>query len=284
MIEVVDDMLAGIELPAKPLYPVSVTTAPPAGPMATAMQALSAGMKLDDLRGLLDLQKDWEANEARKAYVADMAAFKLDPPEIFKTKAVAIKGRDNKEGPAYSHATLGDVCEKIVEGLAKHGFSHRWDTKQPDGGQIFVTCTLTHRLGHSESTTLNSSRDDTGQKNNIQAMASTVSYLQRYTLLGASGLATKDMPPDDDGAGSGGSGETKYDSNEAVQHWTGMFALSKTLDSLGASRQSAALEFEANKDVAGWELVKKAVVARRAEIEAADANPVVKTPRKAELK
>ena len=42
--------------------------------------------------------------------------------------------------------------------------------------------------------------DGSGGKNAIQAIGSTVSYLERYTLLAATGLATEDQ--DDDGRGA----------------------------------------------------------------------------------
>lgn len=171
----------------------------PNGPLAMALQAVKAGMSVADMRAMLDLQKDWEANEARKAYVAAMAEFKRNPPEIFKRKQVAFTTRDG-DTTSYKHATLGDVTTAIINGLAQHGISHRWDTKQ-DGGRIIVTCILTHNLGHSESTSLEGAPDASGKKNGIQQVASTVTYLQRYTLLGASGLATKDEE-DDDGAGA----------------------------------------------------------------------------------
>lgn len=164
-----------------------------AGPLAMAMQAMKAGMSIADMRGMLELQKDWEANEARKAYVQAMSEFKRNPPEIFKRKEVAFSGTQ------YMHATLGDVTQAIMQALAQHGISHRWDTVQ-NGGQIIVTCILTHKLGHSESTTLEGAPDDSGKKNRIQQVASTVTYLQRYTLLAATGLATKEIE-DDDGAG-----------------------------------------------------------------------------------
>lgn len=172
-----------------------------AGPLAMAMQAMKAGMTVADMRAMLDLQKDWEANEARKAYVAAMAEFKRNPPEIFKRKQVAFTTRDG-DTTSYKHATLGDVTTAIINGLAQHGISHRWDTKQ-EGGKITVTCILTHSLGHSESTSLEGAPDASGKKNGIQQVASTITYLQRYTLLGASGLATKDEEHDDDGRGAG---------------------------------------------------------------------------------
>ena len=181
---------------------MAVATAPTRSesPVNIMMTALGRGLSIDQMQGMFALQKEWEANEARKAYVAAIAEFKKDPPEIFKRKFV---GYDNRDGTTtgYHHATLGDVTQAISSGLALHGISHRWDTKQ-EHGRVIVTCTLTHRLGHSESTTLEAAPDGSGKKNGIQQVASTVTYLQRYTLLAASGIATKDVE-DDDGAASG---------------------------------------------------------------------------------
>jgi hypothetical protein len=54
-------------------------------------------------------------------------------------------------------------------------------------------------MGHSERTPLEASPDASGGKNGIQAVGSTVTYLQRYTLLSATGMAVQDQ--DDDGRG-----------------------------------------------------------------------------------
>jgi hypothetical protein len=168
-------------------------------PAATMLAALQKGASLEQVEKMMELQERWEANEARKAYVAAMAEFKRNPPEIFKRKAVEFTTRDG-DTTSYKHATLGDVTSAVIDGLAQHGISHRWDTKQ-EGGRIIVTCILTHSLGHSESTSLEGAPDASGKKNGIQQVASTITYLQRYTLLSASGLAAKDVA-DDDGAGA----------------------------------------------------------------------------------
>jgi hypothetical protein len=47
--------------------------------------------------------------------------------------------------------------------------------------------------------------DDSGNKNKIQQAGSTVTYLQRYTLLAVTGLSTQDQ--DDDGQGADDDGE-----------------------------------------------------------------------------
>lgn len=167
-------------------------------PVQAALQALRQGVTTEQLGGILALQERWEANQARKAFVAAMAEFKRDPPAIVKDKHV--KFQTSKGVTEYDHATLFAVCAAAIDGLARVDITHRWHTEQRDG-MIHVTCTLTHILGHTESMTLFGPPDDTGGKNTIQQISSTVSYLQRYTLLGVTGLATKDQ--DDDGRAAG---------------------------------------------------------------------------------
>jgi hypothetical protein len=150
----------------------------------------------DRLMKLLELKERYDATEARKAFTVAMAAFKADPPKIVKNKHVAY--RNNKGGTTeYDHATHSEVTEKIAAGLGAHGLSHHWNVEQHEG-RIRVTCVITHSLGHSEKVALTATADDSGSKNAIQAVGSTITYLQRYTLLAATGLTSADMDRDDD--------------------------------------------------------------------------------------
>lgn len=159
-------------------------------PMHMLQMAVSQNADLDKLEKLMELQAKWEANEARKAFTVAMSAFKATGLIVGKDKSVAFAGT------AYTHASLGNVCATIGAELSKHGLSFRWHTEQA-AGKIRVTCTLTHIGGHSESVSLESSPDDSGKKNQIQQIASAVSYLERYTLLAITGTATQEQ--DDDG-------------------------------------------------------------------------------------
>lgn len=172
--------------------PASVTEITP---MHMLKVAVEQGADLDKLQKLMDLQDRWEANQARKAFVTAMAGFKSEPIAILKSKHVNIPG-----GAKFAHATLADVCDGVCASLSKHGLSHKWETAQ-DKDAITVTCIITHEMGHSERATLSAPPDDSGKKNGIQQVASTVTYLQRYTLMSATGLAARDM--DDDGRGAG---------------------------------------------------------------------------------
>lgn len=229
----------------------------PATPADIVLYAMQKGADIAQIEKFMDLQMKWEADQARKAFVADMAEFKKSPPEVVKDKQVAFNGT------SYMHATLGNVTEAIVAGLARCGFSHRWDTEQ-QGGNIVVTCILTHKLGHSERTSLSATKDDSGKKNQIQQMASTITYLQRYTLLAATGVATKDQG-DDDGAGAGGFGtpDTKL-----ADEWIAKVKVAPTdADVLKVWEIGVAAIQKAN-DRHAYEEFKEAVAVRRAELAA----------------
>ena len=182
---------------------------PAATPAHLLQIAVSQGADLDRLDKLMQLQERWEANEARKAFVAAMAAFKSEPVRVLKTKQVNIPG-----AAKFSHATLADVVDAAVAGMGQHGLSHRWDVTQSDG-LITVACIVTHELGHSERTVLQSRPDDSGKKNQIQQVASAVTYLQRYTLMAALGLAASDMQ-EDDGRGAGQTEPTLSEEQQAA--------------------------------------------------------------------
>lgn len=159
--------------------------------------AVSQGADLDRLERLMALQERWEAGEARKAFTVAMTAFKAETIEVLKRKLVKFETRTGET--TYMHAELSDVVEAVTPGLAKNQLSHRWDIRQ-EPGSVTVDCILTHAAGHSERITMSAAPDDSGGKNKIQMIASTVTYLERYTLLAITGVATKGM--DDDGRAS----------------------------------------------------------------------------------
>jgi hypothetical protein len=174
-----------------------VDASSPAGMLAYAMKA---GATIAELRDLYALKQEWDKDEARKAYHLALADFKAEPLVITKDKRVYFESKDGTSATDYMHATLGGVVRVIAPALAKHRLSHSWDV-QRDGERIRVVCKLTHALGHSESIMLEGPLDNSGKKNAIQQQASTITYLERYTLLAITGLATEDSE-DDDGRGA----------------------------------------------------------------------------------
>lgn len=200
------------------------------------------------LDALLAVKERWEKEEARKAFVVALNKFKENPPSLSKNKTVKF---DKTE---YKHATLDKVSLVIGQALAVVGISHRWDVKQ-EGKIITVICILTHEGGHSERVPMSADPDNSGSKNSIQAIGSTVTYLQRYTLLAATGVAVQGQ--DDDGMRAEGMPEkVRLDFEAAIDGMTDP-------DKLGELWKTIAAECKKTpKDMDSYNLLKDKVTAK----------------------
>lgn len=176
-----------------------VTPAQSLTPMEMLSRAVNQGATVEVLEKLMGLQERWEQSQSRKAFDTAIASAKAEIPVIIKNKVVDFtsqKGRTN-----YAHEDLAEIARTIDPILAKYGLSYRFRIdSQP--GVVLVTCIVSHRDGYSEENTLPAPHDVSGNKNSIQAVGSTITYLQRYTLKASLGLAAA---KDDDARSSGAS-------------------------------------------------------------------------------
>lgn len=157
-------------------------------PVDMLSMAVERGASIETLEKLMGLRERYEASQARKAFDEAVADAKARIPTISKNRA----GHNNKRYADF--AAIASVVDPII---SQFGLSYRFRTTQTD--RINVTCILSHKDGHSEETTLSGPADASGSKNAIQAIGSTLTYLQRYTLVQALGLAASE---DDDGGRS----------------------------------------------------------------------------------
>lgn len=158
--------------------------------------AVEAAQPIEVIERLLVVHERIMAEAARKEYNAAMSALRGELPAVLKTEAVSYKAKGGQV--SYRHENLANMVEDLSPVMARHGLAFRWKTNTTIPESILVTCVITHAAGHSEEATLSGPPDTSGSKNVIQAIASTVSYLQRYTLKAAVGVAAGN---DDDGAG-----------------------------------------------------------------------------------
>lgn len=171
-------------------------------PVAVMLAALERGAAPETIEKMMDLQERFEANAARKAFNKALAAFKAEPLVVRKNKQVGYTTREG-DFVGYKHAELSEVVEAVSAALGRHGLSFRWDVKQT-AQWITVMCILRHEDGHAESVEMGGPPDASGKKNAIQQIASTTSYLQRYTLKAITGVA--EAGDDDDGQGGADDG------------------------------------------------------------------------------
>lgn len=181
---------------------VELTPAPvPATPMEMLSRALERGADITVLEKLMDLQERHQRNEARKAFDEAMAAAKGEIPNIKKNRRVGFESKNGGARTDYAHEDLAEISRVVTPILSRHGLSYRFRTHYEPNHPVSVTCIISHKMGHSEENTLPGPPDNSGNKNSIQAIGSTVTYLQRYTLKAALGLAAEN---DDDGQSAAG--------------------------------------------------------------------------------
>lgn len=190
----------------------SVTT-----PMDLLSLAFSQGADLDRLEKLMSLQEQWEANQARKAFVKSLSLFKSESIKVLKDK-------DNLQyGSKYT--SLGNLVGTVTPFLSKCDLSASWVIDQSNG--ITVTCILTHTMGHSESVSFTVPRDESGAKNIIQGLKSSITYAKGITFESICGLASSDANADDDAESmSSGSNKAHFDaidSSETVEELQNKF-------------------------------------------------------------
>lgn len=159
----------------------------PAGvphPLAMLQMAVSRGASIEEITQLRALYERVEADEARKAFNVAFSNFKAEAVLVIKNKKVDAGPLSGK-----SYAELFSVVNAVTPALSRHGLGASWKLTKDEKDWIEVTCTLKHILGHSESVSMGGPPDTGGAKSPIQARASTVSYLERYTLKAICGVA-----------------------------------------------------------------------------------------------
>lgn len=183
-------------------------------PISLLEMAVTKGVDTTQLKELMDLQDRWEKKQAHKDFLDALSNFQMIVPAIKKAKIAKINSQ--KGSFSYKYADLGSIASSIKEALNKCGLSYRWEFEEINN-KLKCKCFVSHRGGHTEITTMEAGKDNSGAKNEIQQTGSTQTYLQRYTLIGALGLSTAEE--DNDGKSAPASTQTDEDREEILNQW-----------------------------------------------------------------
>lgn len=175
-------------------------TPPAITPLVLLQQAITDRVPTDVLRELTALWKEWDKEEARKDFEAAFVAAKGEFPVIRKNRHVGFKSKDkSKADTSYWHEDLAEIYRTVDPILAKHGMAIRCRPSSEPGQPVIATAILSHKRGYFEETTLKGAVDPSGNKNHLQAIGSAITFLSRYAVKSALGLASE---RDDDDAQS----------------------------------------------------------------------------------
>jgi hypothetical protein len=236
-----------LEIPA-PQQGGALAESSPAGMM---MAMMGKGASLEQIEKMMELVERHDKREAEKAYNCAFSAFKAEALRVIKNRAVTAGPLSGK-----SYAELFSVVDAVTPALSRNGLSTAWKLTKDDKEWIEVTCTMKHAAGHSESVSMGGPPDAGGAKSSIQARASTVSYLQRYTLKAITGVA--EGGEDNDGANDAPS----------VDDWVSWARNAPNLDTLDVVFKDGAAAFQQLRDTKGYGLFMAAGKKRSAELKA----------------
>lgn len=162
--------------------------------------------KMEKLLGMYERLSD------RKAKVAFHSAL----AEMQPTLPIITENGEIKHGGKLisKYALWEDINEAIKPILQGHGFALSFRVGRNDKNGVTITAMLSHREGHSEETTLTLETDNSGSKNAVQAVGSSISYGQRYAAIALLNITTRGA--DDDGEKASNDRKRDYGKDEPV--------------------------------------------------------------------
>jgi hypothetical protein len=152
--------------------------------------AVTGKANLTELKELLAIQRDWEANEARKIFTASFATAQANIAGVVKTKT--------NQHTHSKYADLSDIIKSAQPIYTKEGFSiifYEGETKVPDN--IRICADVLHRAGHKETYHYDIPLDGAGIQGNanmtkIHGKGSSTSYARRYLMCMIWNIPTQD--------------------------------------------------------------------------------------------
>lgn len=191
-----------------------------AATLMTVISTAAANPQVDveKLERLLIMYERIRRDTAAAEFSAAMAEMQNELPEVLEHGKIKVGSEIRSTYALFED--INDACKPI---LKRHGFAMSFRISI-DEAKISVTGVLSHRSGHSESTSIVLPSDVSGSKNSVQAIGSSVSYGKRYVMSALLNITTRGE--DDDGR----SGGTKFISEKQLSTLRDMLTAANRLE------------------------------------------------------
>jgi hypothetical protein len=159
-------------------------SAAPAAPKSVlaiiAEAASNPAVNPENMRALLDMQKEIVAEERKQAFDAAFIALQAELPVINKDGKIEIR-KDGKLLQSTPYATFETIMDVVQPLLTKHGFGLSFETKAAGEKLLVIGHLIGH--GHERHTEFPLPAEASGSKNNVQGWGSTEKYGMRYATI-----------------------------------------------------------------------------------------------------
>lgn len=146
-----------------------------------AEAASNPAVNPENMRALLDMQKEIVAEERKQTFDAAFIALQADLPVINKDGKIEIRKPDGKLVQSTPYATFETIMDVVQPLLTKHGFGLSFETKAAGDKLLVIGHLIGH--GHERHTEFPLPAEASGSKNNVQGWGSTEKYGMRYATI-----------------------------------------------------------------------------------------------------
>ena len=153
--------------------------------------ATDQNVDIEKLERIIQLKNSEEEKTAKAAYHSAMAQCQSKMPEISENGEIVVNGQVRSR-----YAKFEDIVKATKPLLSEYGFSFSSKSQFTDKN-VIVSGIVSHAGGHSEETQTVLPFDNSGSKNNVQAVGSSLSYARRYLFCMLFNITTGGE--DDDG-------------------------------------------------------------------------------------
>lgn len=153
--------------------------------------AIQQQLPVETIERFLAMRKELKADQAKEAFTMAMAQFQKDCPVIAKTKEVK-----NKEGKVtYRYAPIDSIILQVKKTLGENNLAYDFSETRTEK-EITVTCTITHSLGHTKSSSFTVEIGSEAYMTDTQKYGARNTFAKRYAFMNVLGIATGDEDTD----------------------------------------------------------------------------------------
>jgi predicted Zn-dependent protease len=154
-------------------------------------QAIDKQLPIETIERFLAMRKELRQDQAKEAFTMAMAQFQADCPVIAKTKEVK-----NKSGQVtYRYAPIDSIIIQVKKVLGENKLAYDF-TETRDETRVTVTCTITHSLGHTKTSSFTVEIGSEAFMTDTQKYGARNTFAKRYAFMNVLGIATGDEDTD----------------------------------------------------------------------------------------
>jgi hypothetical protein len=154
-------------------------------------QAISQSLPVETMEKLFALREKAKAEFAKEAFVSAMAKFQAECPVIKKEKIVKSKDGTIR----YKYAPLDMIVSQVKKPLGSNDLFYSFK-EEKDKDFATAICTITHKFGHSESSSFQIPIGTEDYMNDAQKYGARMTFAKRYAFCNSLGILTGDEDTD----------------------------------------------------------------------------------------